>query len=59
MEQLKKLFPGTVSPIMRENASLAEAPGYGKKVTLYAPKSHGADDYRHVSSWLSNKLTRN
>ncbi|MGD0281917.1 MAG: ParA family protein [Dissulfurispiraceae bacterium] len=53
MEQFEKLFPGKVSPIVRENASLAEAPGRGQPVILTAPKSHGAEDYRQVASWLS------
>lgn len=31
--------------IIRENISLAEAPGYGQTIFAYAPKSHGAEDY--------------
>jgi len=56
MEQFEKLFPGRVSPVVRETAALAEAPGFGQPVILYAPKSHGAEDYRQVSLWLSNIL---
>jgi len=31
--------------IIRENISLAEAPGYGQTIFAYAPKSYGAEDY--------------
>jgi len=31
--------------IIRENISLAEAPGYGQTIFSYAPKSYGAEDY--------------
>jgi len=53
MEQFEKLFPKKVSPIVRENAALAEAPGRGRPIILSAPKSHGAEDYRQVALWLS------
>ena len=56
MEQLEKLFPEKVSPVVRENAALAEAPGRGRPVTLSAPKSHGAEDYRRVALWLSGQI---
>ncbi|MBF0242804.1 MAG: ParA family protein [Desulfamplus sp.] len=36
-----KLYPG-----IRQNITLAEAPGYGKSVLAYAPKSIGSDDYK-------------
>lgn len=36
-----KLLPG-----IRQNITLAEAPGYGKSVLAYAPRSIGAEDYR-------------
>jgi chromosome partitioning protein len=53
MEQFEKLFPEKVSPIVRENAALAEAPGRGRPVILFASRSNGAEDYRQVASWLS------
>jgi chromosome partitioning protein len=31
--------------IIRENISLAEAPGYGQTIFAYAPKSYGAEDF--------------
>lgn len=51
--RLEELFPGKVSPPVRENVALTEAPGSGKPVILFASRSHGAEDYRQVSSWLS------
>ncbi len=56
MEQLEKLFPHKVSPAVRENVALTEAPGRGKPVILFAPRSNGAEDYRQVASWLSAHL---
>jgi chromosome partitioning protein len=37
----EKLF----QTIIRENISLAEAPGYGQTIFAYAPKSYGAEDF--------------
>ncbi|HXX82273.1 MAG TPA: ParA family protein [Thermodesulfovibrionales bacterium] len=56
LERLEELFPGRVAPAVRENVALAEAPGLGKPVILYAPRSHGAEDYRNVASWLSKHI---
>ncbi len=53
MEKLEHMFPGKVGPVVRENASLAEAPGSGQPVTRFAPRSHGAEDYRSVAAWLA------
>lgn len=58
MEQLEKLFPGGVSPAVRENVALAEAPATGKPVVLSAPRSNGAEDYRQVALWLLERLDR-
>jgi len=52
MDTLKEMFPRKVSPIIRENVSLAEAPGRGKPVILTDRLSNGADDYRLVTLWL-------
>lgn len=59
MIELERLFPGKVSPLVRENVALAEAPGLGKPIILYAPKSKGAEDYRQVALWLSDHIGRN
>jgi cellulose biosynthesis protein BcsQ len=56
MDRLKEMFPGKVSPIIRENVSLAEAPGRGRPVILTARISKGADDYRLVSLWLDEQI---
>jgi chromosome partitioning protein len=52
MAELEHMFPGKVSPVVRENASLAEALGSGQPVIRFAPRSHGAEDYREVAAWL-------
>jgi chromosome partitioning protein len=56
MGRLEEMFPGKVTPIIRENVSLAEAPGRGKPVILTARLSKGADDYRVVTMWLSDRI---
>jgi chromosome partitioning protein len=55
MDRLEALFPGRVSPVVRENVSLAEAPARGLPVILSAPRSHGAADYRAVAEWLEKR----
>ncbi len=52
MADLERRFPGRLAPFVRENVALAEAPAHGKPVTLYAPGSNGAEDYRRVTQWL-------
>jgi len=56
MDTLKEMFPRKVSPIIRENVSLAEAPGRGKPVILTDRLSNGADDYRLVTLWLDEVI---
>jgi len=56
MDQLESLFPGKVAPPVRENVALTEAPGRGKPVIYFAARSHGAEDYRQVASWLGGHL---
>jgi chromosome partitioning protein len=56
MGNLEEMFPGKVTPIIRENVSLAEAPGHGKPVILTARLSKGADDYRIVTMWLGDRI---
>jgi len=58
MDDLEDMFPGRVSPIIRENVSLAEAPGRGKPVIMSARMSKGADDYRLVAMWLDDKINK-
>ena len=56
MADLDSRYPGKVAPLVRENVSLAEAPSKGKPITLYAPGSKGAEDYRLVTHWLLERL---
>jgi chromosome partitioning protein len=56
MEKLETLFPGRVTPQVRESVSLAEAPASGKSIFQYAPASSGAVDYREVIRWLETRL---
>lgn len=56
LEALEASFPGRVGPSIRENVALAEAPAYGQPVTQYAPRSHGAADYRAAANWLQKQL---
>jgi chromosome partitioning protein len=57
MDSFNSMFPGKVSPIIRENVSLAAAPGKGKPVIYSDRLSKGADDYRFVTLWLDDRLT--
>lgn len=56
LDKLKEMFPNKVTPIVRENVALAEAPGKGKPVILTARISKGADDYRFVTLWLDERI---
>jgi chromosome partitioning protein len=58
MADLERRFPGKVAPFVRENVALAEAPGREQPITLYAPYSNGAEDYRRVTQWLLKCLGR-
>jgi chromosome partitioning protein len=52
MDKLEKLFPGRLTPVVREDENIAAAPASGLPVTLYAPGSTGAADYRAVVDFL-------
>ncbi|MBI5408524.1 MAG: ParA family protein [Nitrospirae bacterium] len=56
MDSLNEMFPRKVSPIIRENVSLVEAPRHGKPVILTDRVSKGADDYRIVTLWLDERI---
>ena len=50
VSDLRKRFEGKVYQTMiRENIKLAEAPSFGKPITLYDSKSSGAEDYRSLA----------
>lgn len=57
LAKLGELLPGGIAPTVRENVSLAEAPGSGLPVILYYPHSNGAYDYRRVAEWLLGRLS--
>lgn len=56
LEKIGELLPGGISPTVRENVSLAEAPGSGLPVILCYPHSNGAYDYRRVAEWLLGRI---
>jgi len=57
MADLENRFPGRITPFVRENVALAEAPAHEKPVTLYAPFSNGAEDYRRVTEWMLERIS--
>jgi chromosome partitioning protein len=56
MTNLENVFPGKLAPYIRENVALAEAPSHGCPITLHAPNSIGAQDYRRATQWLLERL---
>lgn len=51
VDSLRKHFPGDVfASVIRENVRLKEAYSFGKPITLYAPESSGAEDYRAAAA---------
>ncbi len=50
VEKINEHFGSKVfKTIIRENVNLAEAPGFGKNIFDYKPKSYGAEDYLNLS----------
>jgi chromosome partitioning protein len=55
-EKLRERFGRRVLQAMiRESVALAEASSFGKPVTLYAPTSPGAEDYRSAAAEILNR----
>lgn len=52
-DQLKKLYPTHLCTPIRYNASLAEAPSFGKTIFEYAPGSNASEDYRELVKKIS------
>jgi chromosome partitioning protein len=53
---LRERFGGEVfRTVIRENVRLAEAPSFGKPITLYDSRSAGAEDYRSAAAELSTR----
>ena len=42
--------------VIPRNIRLAEAPSYGMPITMYDPKSSGADSYRKLADELINRM---
>jgi chromosome partitioning protein len=57
---LRARFPAeTLRTVIRENIRLAEAPSFGLPVSLYDPKSAGADDHRALAQEILQRLQGN
>ncbi len=56
-DQLKKLYPRHLCTPIRYNASLAEAPSFGKTIFEYAPGSNASEDYRELVKKISQDQT--
>ena len=51
VEQLRQRFGKLVfKTVIRENIRLAEAPSYSQPITIYDPRSYGAEDYRDLAA---------
>ena len=48
-EKLQSYYAELVCQPIRYNVRLSEAPGYGRTIFEYAPRSSGAQDYQTLS----------
>lgn len=51
--ELEETYGRRFSGVIRRNTALAEAPGEGKTIFEYAPKSSGALDYAALGRWVA------
>ena len=59
VDRLRSRFGKRVLKAMvRENVRLAEAPSFAQPITVYAPGSAGAEDYRAVAQELLGRISR-
>lgn len=59
VEEVKKVLrPSMYSAIVPRNVRLGEAPSYGLPITIYDPKSKGAESYRALAEQVINKEWR-
>ncbi len=57
--RIRTHFPGLLlETSVRENVSLAEAPGFGQDIFTYAPTSRGARDYGALCAELAGRTPR-
>jgi len=56
MMRIEGMFPGKVSPMVRESVALAECPGRGLPIITHAPRGNGADDYRKLAGWVDERI---
>ena len=57
VETLKKHFGSKLfKTLIRENISIAEAPGYGQTIFAYKPKSYGSEDYLKLSREIRRRF---
>jgi chromosome partitioning protein len=58
VERLREQFGALLlESLIRENIVLAEAPGFGKDIFTYRPRSHGAQDYLNLCFELMGRNT--
>ena len=56
-QELRKVFGNQVfNTAIRENVRLGEAPSARRPITLYDPRSHGADDYRALADEVIERM---
>jgi chromosome partitioning protein len=56
VEELRKRFPKeTLATTIRENVRLAEAPSFAQPITVYDPKSAGAEDHRALAAEIMKR----
>ncbi|MEA4973122.1 Sporulation initiation inhibitor protein Soj [bioreactor metagenome] len=56
VEEVKKVLkPDMYSSIIPRNVRLGEAPSYGLPITIYDPKSKGAESYRELAEKVMDK----
>ena len=56
VKEVKKYFDDRVyKTVIPRNVRLSEAPSFGMPITMYDPKSSGADSYRKLADELINR----
>lgn len=54
-EELAELYPDRITPPIRYNVKLSEAPAEGQTIFEYAPRSPGARDYAALAATVAGK----